>query len=86
MLIHSSSPNWSSTKDRMQQVKMSLFPSAFIFPCSITRGPSPFHEKHPHTVMPPPPISQLAVHMLAGIVLHAFATPKPSHRPPRGIA
>jgi hypothetical protein len=21
----------------------------------ITRGPSPFHEKHPHAVMPPPP-------------------------------
>jgi hypothetical protein len=32
-----------------------LYPPAFRFPCSITRGPSPFHEKHPYTVMPPPP-------------------------------
>jgi hypothetical protein len=50
----SSSPNWSSTIDSTQRVKMSLYPSAFIFQCSIVRGPSPFHEKHPHTVMPPP--------------------------------
>jgi hypothetical protein len=39
----------------MQSVKMCLHPSTYIFPCSIMRGPSPFHEKHPHTVMPPPP-------------------------------
>jgi hypothetical protein len=38
-----------------QRVNISLYPSVFIFPCSITRRPSPFHEKHPHTVMPPPP-------------------------------
>jgi hypothetical protein len=50
-----SSPNWSSTVDSMQQVKMSLYPSAFRFPRSITIGPSPFHEKHPHTIMPRPP-------------------------------
>jgi hypothetical protein len=50
-----STPNWSSTIDSRQQVKMFLYPSAFRFPCSITRGPSPFHEKHPHSVMPPPP-------------------------------
>jgi hypothetical protein len=50
----SSSPNWS-TVDSIQQVKMSFYPSVFRFPCSIMRGPSPFHEKHPHTVMPPPP-------------------------------
>jgi hypothetical protein len=36
-------------------IKMSLYPSAFRFPCSITRGPSPFHDKHPHTLMPPSP-------------------------------
>jgi hypothetical protein len=40
-----SSPNRSSTVDSMQQVRMSLYPSVFRFPCSITRGPSPFHEK-----------------------------------------
>jgi hypothetical protein len=34
---------------------MSLYPSAFRLPCSITRGPSPFHEEHPQTLMPPPP-------------------------------
>jgi hypothetical protein len=51
----SSSLNWSSTVDSMQQVKIILYPSAFTFPCSITRGPSPFLEKHPHTVMPSPP-------------------------------
>jgi hypothetical protein len=39
----------------MQQVRMSFYPSVLRFPHSITRGPSPFHEKHPHTVMPPPP-------------------------------
>jgi hypothetical protein len=50
----SSSPNWSSTIDSMQQVKITLYPSVFRFPCSITRGPSPFHEKHPYNVMPPP--------------------------------
>jgi hypothetical protein len=50
-----SSPNWSSTVDSMQQVKMSLYPYVFRFAHSIMRGPSPFHEKHPHTVMPPPP-------------------------------
>jgi hypothetical protein len=38
-----------------QRVKMSLYPSVFRFPCIITRGPSPFHGKHPHTLMPPPP-------------------------------
>jgi hypothetical protein len=35
--------------------QMSVYPSAFRFPCGITRGPSPFHEKHPHTLMPLPP-------------------------------
>jgi hypothetical protein len=50
----SSSPKWSSTIDSMQRVKMSLY-RVFKFPCSIMRGPSPFHEKHLHTVMPPPP-------------------------------
>jgi hypothetical protein len=49
------SPNWSSTLDSMQRVKMSLYPSAFRFSYSITRGPSPFHENHPHILMPPPP-------------------------------
>jgi hypothetical protein len=49
-----SSPNWSSTLDSMQRVKMSLYPSVVRFPRSITREPSPFHEKHPHTVMSPP--------------------------------
>jgi hypothetical protein len=47
MLIQSSSLHWSSTVESVQQVKMSLYPSAFIFPWSITRGPCPFHEKHP---------------------------------------
>jgi hypothetical protein len=55
MLIQSSPPNRSCTIDSTQWFKMSLYPSAFVFPCSISRGPSPFHEKHPHTVMPPPP-------------------------------
>jgi hypothetical protein len=64
----------------MHWVEMSLYPSAFRFTCSITRGPSSFHEKHPHTVMPLLQISLLALHMLAGILLQAFATPKPSHR------
>jgi hypothetical protein len=27
----------------------------FIFPCSITRGPTLFHEKHPHALMSRPP-------------------------------
>jgi hypothetical protein len=51
----SSSPNWSSTIGSMQRVRMYLYPSVFRFPCSIMQWPSPFHEKHPHTVMPPPP-------------------------------
>jgi hypothetical protein len=51
---HLSLPKWSSTIDSMQWVKRSLYPSEFRFSCSIMRGPSPFHEKHPHTVMPPP--------------------------------
>jgi hypothetical protein len=51
----SSSPNWSSTVDSTQRVRMSLYPSVFRFPCSIARGPSPFNKKHPHTLMPPPP-------------------------------
>jgi hypothetical protein len=42
-----SSPNWSSTVDSMQQVKMSLYASVFIFPCSIIRGPSPIYDKTP---------------------------------------
>jgi hypothetical protein len=50
----SSSPNWSSTVDSTQQVRMSLCPSSIRFLCSITRGPSPFHEKHPYTLMPLP--------------------------------
>jgi hypothetical protein len=45
----------SSIINSMYQVSMSLYPSAFRFPCSIMRGPSPFYEKHPHTVMPSPP-------------------------------
>jgi hypothetical protein len=32
-----------------------LISFSVIFPCNIMRGPSPFHEKHPNTVMPPPP-------------------------------
>jgi hypothetical protein len=39
----------------MQRLIMSLYPSVFRYPCSITRGPSPFQEKHPNTVMPRPP-------------------------------
>jgi hypothetical protein len=74
-----SSVNWSSNIYSTQRVKMSLYPSVFRFPCSISRGPSPFHEKRPHTLMPPP-ISLFALHMLAGIVLQEFATSKPSHR------
>jgi hypothetical protein len=50
-----SSPNWSSTVDSLQRIRISLYTSVFRIPCSITRGPSPLHEKHPHTVMPPPP-------------------------------
>jgi hypothetical protein len=73
----SSSLNWS-TIDSTQRVKMSLYPPAFRFPSSIMRGPSAFHEKHLHTILPPPNLL-LALHMLAGIVLQAFATPKPSH-------
>jgi hypothetical protein len=34
---------------------LSLYPSAFRFPYSIRRGPSPFHEKHPNILMPLPP-------------------------------
>jgi hypothetical protein len=49
-----SSPSWSSTVVSMRWLKMSFYPSAFTFPCSITRGPSPFHEKHPHPLMPSP--------------------------------
>jgi hypothetical protein len=49
-----SSPNWSSTVESTQRVRITLYPSAFTFPCSITRRPSPFHEKHPHPPMPPP--------------------------------
>jgi hypothetical protein len=51
---HSSSPNWSSTVDSIQHVKMPLYPSVSTFQCSITRWLSPFHEKQPHAVMPPP--------------------------------
>jgi hypothetical protein len=61
----------------MQRVKMSLYTSAFRFPSSIKRGPRPFHEKHPHTVMSPPPNFTFG---MAGIVHQAFAIPKPSHR------
>jgi hypothetical protein len=43
----SSSLNWSSSVDSTQRVRMSLYLSAFRFPCSITRGPSPFHENTP---------------------------------------
>jgi hypothetical protein len=43
----SSSPNWSSALGSKQLVKMSMYPSAIIFPCSIARGQSPFHEKQP---------------------------------------
>jgi hypothetical protein len=50
--VHSS---WSNTVDSTQWVRVALYSSAFTFPCSITRGPSPFHEKCPHIVMPPPP-------------------------------
>jgi hypothetical protein len=38
----------------MQWVRMPLYPFVFRFSCGIMRGPSPFHEKQPYTVMPPP--------------------------------
>jgi hypothetical protein len=41
--------------DSRQLVRMSLHLSSFRFPCNITRGPSPFHEKHTHIIMQPPP-------------------------------
>jgi hypothetical protein len=50
-----SSPKLSSIVDSRQRGKMSLYPSAFRFPRCITRGPSQFHENHPHAVMLPPP-------------------------------
>jgi hypothetical protein len=80
-----SSPNWSSTINSMQWVKMSLYPSVFTFPWSIIRGPSPFHEKHPHSVMLPPNVTVEYTCWQVSFSRHS-PHPNPPVRPPYGIA